>query len=58
MPEPQPTIKQLQADNKALQKKIDDLRELGDALWYCLRHRLLITKEEVNEATEEWIQYR
>lgn len=55
---PEPTNTQLKAEIKALQSKIDELRELGDALWYCLRHRHIITKDEIEQATEEWIECR
>jgi len=58
MPEHNKTNPQLEAEIKELQHKVDSLRELGDALWYCLRHRNLITKEETQDAIEEWIEHR
>lgn len=55
---PEPTTQQLKSEIKELQSKVDALRELGDALWYCLRHRHIITKSEIEEAVEEWMEYR
>ncbi len=55
---PEPTNQQLKTELEALRHKVDELRELGDAMWYCLRHRHIITKAEIEEAVEEWIECR
>lgn len=47
-------IKRLEERVAALDKACSTLREAGDDLWYCLRHR----KEDPADAIEEWTEVR
>ena len=59
MPEPKTKTKsELEAEVNRLNHRVNELRELGDALWYCLRHRHAISNEEVIDATIEWSEGR
>ena len=42
------------AQIKRLEAKVSALREAGDDLWYCLRHR----NEDPSEAISEWTEVR
>ena len=48
------TIKRLEERVAALDKACSTLREAGDDLWYCLRHR----NEDPADAIEEWTEVR
>ena len=39
---------------KRLEERVSALREAGDDLWYCLRHR----NEDPADAIEEWTEVR
>ena len=43
-------VKDLRIELAARASKCEELREAGDDLWYCLRHR----NEDPTEAIEEW----
>ena len=43
----------LQAENARLRRRCEALREAGDEIWYCYRHR-----EPLNDAIAEWIETR
>ena len=38
--------------------RIEALREAGDDLWYCLRHKGAVSPEERNDAVQEWQEAR
>ena len=38
--------------------RIEALREAGDGLWYCLRHKGAVSPEERNDAVQEWTEAR
>jgi hypothetical protein len=38
--------------------RIEALREAGDGLWYCLRHKGAVSPEERNDAAQEWQEAR
>jgi multidrug resistance efflux pump len=40
------------------QAEAERLREAGDELWYCLRHPDRISKEDIQEAVEDWREAR
>ena len=48
------TIKRLEERISSLESKCADLRESGDDLWYCLRHR----QEDPADAIENWKEAR
>jgi chromosome segregation ATPase len=47
-------IKRLEERVASLDKACSTLREAGDDLWYCLRHR----NEDPAEAISEWTEVR
>jgi hypothetical protein len=48
----------LNARVEAQRRRIEGLREAGDGLWYCLRHKGAISPEERNDYLAEWIETR
>jgi hypothetical protein len=51
-------INALKAEIEAQRHTIAALREAGDGLWYCLRHRAAISPDERNDAIIEWTETR
>ena len=51
-------IARLKAEVEAQRHMIAALREAGDGLWYCLRHRNAVSPEERNDAIIEWTETR
>ena len=43
---------------EAQRHRIEALREAGDGLWYCLRHRDAVSPEERNDYIMEWTETR
>jgi hypothetical protein len=43
---------------KQLEQRLEGVREAGDELWYCLRHPDRISKEDIQEAVEDWREAR
>lgn len=46
-------IAELEAENSKLKHRCELLREAGDEIWYCYRHR-----EPLSEAMQEWAEAR
>ena len=43
---------------KQLEQRLGALREAGDDLWYCLRHRNSVHPTEITEAYDHWQEAR
>jgi hypothetical protein len=43
---------------EAQRRRIEALREAGDGLWYCLRHKGAVSPEERNDYLVEWTEAR
>lgn len=43
----------LKAENARLRRRCEALREAGDEIWYCYRHR-----EPLADAIAEWVETR
>jgi cell division septum initiation protein DivIVA len=37
-----------------LEHRVEELREAGDDLWYCVRHAARVEPETLIEAVEDW----
>ena len=51
-------INALKAEIEAQRRRIEALREAGDGLWYCLRHKGAVSPEERNDYLVEWTEAR
>jgi len=43
---------------EAQRRRIEALREAGDGLWYCPRHKGAVSPEERNDYLVEWTEAR
>jgi len=43
---------------KQLEERNEQMREAGDAIWYCVRHANRVDPSELQEAVEDWKEAR